>query len=145
MQKSYLDLRVRIPINESNEYLLDVKMNQIITDISEQIGLYNGTIEEHSIFTKEIVYTTSRGEDFTEEEILSPIISWMSVTEPFSLFIGQLYVLAQEELYNLVLTNLGGIHPVRKLEQFGDEEMRMVLERMNFRIETVMSMPVTGF
>ncbi|QNR65121.1 hypothetical protein IAQ67_14465 [Paenibacillus peoriae] len=145
MQKSYLDLRVRIPINESNEHPLEVKMNLLISDMSQQIGQYNGTIEGHSIITKEIVYTTSRGEDFTEEELLSQIISWMRITEPFSLFTGQLYVLAQDELYGLVLTNLGGIHPIQKLEQFGHEEIRMVLIRMNTRIESFMSMPVTGF
>ncbi|KJD42629.1 hypothetical protein [Paenibacillus terrae] len=134
MQKSYLDLRVRIPMNESNEYPLDVKMNILISDMSQHLGQYNGTIEDHSILTKEIVYTTSRGEDFTEEEVLSPIISWMSITEPFSLFTGQLYELAQVELYSVVISNLGGIHPDQKLKQFGLDEIKMVIDRMNIRI-----------
>ncbi|WP_240416544.1 hypothetical protein [Paenibacillus periandrae] len=142
MIRSYLDLRVCIPINESSEHPLNAKMDKIIDEMLQHLVPYNGTIEDHKVFTKEIVYTTSRGEDFTHEDILAPIMSWMSITEPFASFAGQLYELAREEIYNMVIGSLEGRHPRQAMDFFSSDERMVVIERMNTRIERFMGITV---
>ncbi|WP_145949582.1 hypothetical protein [Paenibacillus sp. Y412MC10] len=142
--KDYLEIRVCIPLHPSSDQSLDEVMDIQIGRLVEHLAPFNGVIEDQRVFQKDIVYTSTKGEEFTQEEIFAPIMSWMSMTEPFMSFTGSLYEFARDELYAMLLNELegSGQHPSDPLELFGPDEKMRVIERMNSRIDELIGIRV---
>lgn len=142
--KEYLEVRVIIPLQQSSDQPLEEVMNNQIIRLLEHLAPSNGIIEDQKVFQKEIVYTSTKGEDFTQEDIFAPIMAWMSMTEPFMSFTGSLYEFARDELYALLLSELesSGQHPNDPVELFGQDEKMRVIERMNSRIDELIGLRV---
>jgi hypothetical protein len=143
--KKYLEARIHIPINETRGNYVNEKVDWIVNDLQQFLSINNGIIIDQEVFEKEIVYTSSRNEDFTKEEILSFIENWMTTKEPFASFSGQLYEFAKDDIYELLINNFDGKHPNQALQFFDEDEKMTIMQRLNVRIEKLMGLTLTEY
>ncbi|WP_080831887.1 hypothetical protein [Cohnella massiliensis] len=78
----------------------------------------------------EIVYSCENGGDYTKERIEDEIRFWMSYRQPFRDMSEDKKQRIVEIVYPLLLSLLDWECPLTRLEQFEDEDVETILERL---------------